>query len=97
MGEAAITKARNDWSKNPDGQGYLQRLSEIAAGRPAVDLNRFRREFEALYGREISRAEKSAASKKVGRVGSTSALAAGMGRDILEEGGVMARERLLTP
>jgi hypothetical protein len=49
-GPADVHMASNDWSKNPDGKGYLQRIKEI--GRPGVQ-GRLRNELAPAIERAI--------------------------------------------
>lgn len=51
--------SRNRWKDAPDGQGYLQRISEISGGRPLPDLDRYRGELEAIHETALSKAERT--------------------------------------
>jgi len=52
--EADLVKARNDWTKDKDGQAYLGRLADLGLGRTAADFDPLRRELETLFERELS-------------------------------------------
>ena len=45
--EAEITKARNDWSKNPNGETYLAGLGEALGRDPSAELHSARSHLEA--------------------------------------------------
>jgi hypothetical protein len=49
--EADLTKARNDWTKDSDGQAYLGRLADLGVRRTPADWDRLRQELtQALEG-----------------------------------------------
>ncbi len=66
--EAEITKARNDWAKQGNGQGYTSRLGELLGRNPAADLRTHGTELEKEFARALTEVEKR--SKK-GRASAT--------------------------
>lgn len=57
MYEADVMKARNNWKENPDGELYLQRLSEFHRGGTSADWHRIRSQLEEDLGKLIGEAE----------------------------------------
>lgn len=51
--EADITKARNDWKGQNNGQAYLERLEQLLGRNPAVDLDPVRGQLEEIFKREL--------------------------------------------
>ena len=45
--EAEIAKHHNDWTRDTDGEAYLQRLVEARGGDPTADLRSAGRQLEA--------------------------------------------------
>ena len=52
--EADLIKARNDWTKDKDGQAYLGRLADLGLGRSAADIDPLRRELETLFTQRMA-------------------------------------------
>ena len=46
IAEAEITKARNDWKENQNGQAYLQRLSDLMGSDPSARLSAYGSQLE---------------------------------------------------
>jgi hypothetical protein len=74
ISEAEIYKARNDWTENPDGKGYLSALDNGRQGSPqnqggaGFDLDR--QELEEEFGRLIQeRTSKSGVSASPSKKG----------------------------
>lgn len=55
--EADLTKVRNDWETDKDGQAYLGRLADLGVRRTAADFDTLRRELEGLFESELGKAE----------------------------------------
>jgi len=63
LSEAEIYKARNNWTEQPDGNGYLSRDQKTGGDAPAksgADLNTDRQELEDYFGSLIDEAERGA-------------------------------------
>jgi hypothetical protein len=56
--EAEITKARNDWKAQKNGQTYLSRLRDLIGRDPTADLNSAGKELEEKFRQGIEAAEK---------------------------------------
>lgn len=50
LNEADITKVRNDWKEQPDGQGYLSRVQKLGGKRAAASLVAARDRIEKAFG-----------------------------------------------
>jgi len=75
--EAEITKARNDWTKQKNGQGYTSRLVDLLGRNPAADLRSHGQELEEAFRRGLQAAEdraKRAAESKPEITGSSSTI-----------------------
>tara|TARA_Y100001963_G_C6692946_1_gene405520 strand:- start:279 stop:1058 length:780 start_codon:yes stop_codon:yes gene_type:complete len=63
LSEAEIYKARNNWTEQPDGNGYLSRDHKTGGDAPAKsrpDLDTDRQELEDYFGSLIDEAERGA-------------------------------------
>lgn len=70
--EADLVKARNDWTKDKDGQAYLGRLADLGFGRSAADFNPLRSELEKLFELELSGTGAAGGAAKTGTTGTRS-------------------------
>ncbi len=77
LGEAEITKARNDWTKDPNGNAYTQRLVHLLGRDPTADLGRHGQELEEQFRKAIEAAEARTAGAKKARGGVASSYARG--------------------
>jgi hypothetical protein len=66
--EAEINKARNDWTGDKDGKGYLARLEQLLGRNPAADLNPVRGQLEEIFKRELQGAKGPARKAQGGSV-----------------------------
>ena len=64
--EAELTKARNDWTGDKNGQGYLARLEQLLGRNPTADLDPIRGQLEEIFKRELQSASGSKARKAQG-------------------------------
>jgi hypothetical protein len=51
--EAELTKARNDWKGQNNGQSYLARLEQLLGRNPAAELDPIRSQLEEIFKREL--------------------------------------------
>lgn len=56
--EAEITKHRNDWKEQKNGEGYLSRLVELLGHDPSATLNSARQQLEKEFERHLDEAHK---------------------------------------
>lgn len=56
--EAEISKARNDWSKDKNGEAYLERLGEFLGRDPSATLNSARESVESILEQALDEAHK---------------------------------------
>lgn len=75
--EADLIKARNDWTKDKDGQAYLGRLADLGLGRAAADFDPLRRELETLLERELSGTGTASRATRAKTTGATTGTKAG--------------------
>ena len=54
--EAELTKARNDWKGQSNGQSYLARLEQLLGRNPTADLDPIRGQLEEIFKRELQSA-----------------------------------------
>jgi len=64
--EAELTKARNDWKGQSNGQGYLARLEQLLGRNPTADLDPIRGQLEEIFKRELQSASGSKTRKAQG-------------------------------
>lgn len=67
--EAEINKARNDWTGDKDGKGYLARLEQLLGRNPAADLDPIRGQLEEIFKRELQGGAQKGGKAKGGSVG----------------------------
>jgi len=65
--EAEITKARNDWSKDPHGKGYLDRLEQALGRNPRAHLDRARAQLEKDLEAWLAKAKPAQGRARGGR------------------------------
>ena len=56
--EAEITKHRNDWKAQGNGEGYISRLVELLGYDPSAKLNSARQQLEKEFGQHLDEAHK---------------------------------------
>ena len=56
--EAEITKHRNDWKAQGNGEGYISRLVELLGYDPSAKLNTARQQLEKEFGQHLDEAHK---------------------------------------
>jgi hypothetical protein len=76
--EADLVKARNDWTKDGDGKGYLGRLADLGIRRTPADWDRLRSEFEGILEAELGGGAKAKTEGKA----KTKAPAKGRGQEV---------------
>jgi hypothetical protein len=64
--EAEINKARNDWTGDKDGKGYLARLEQLLGRNPAAELDPVRGQLEEIFQRELQGREAQKVRKAEG-------------------------------
>jgi hypothetical protein len=73
-GEAEITKARNDWTVDKNGQGYTRRLVQLLGRNPTADLNH--------HGKELAQELRAALDAAEGGPGAKAGKARGPLKDL---------------
>ena len=66
--EAELTKARNDWKGQSDGQGYLARLEQLLGRNPAAELDPVRGQLEEIFKRELDSLKRPQRKAEGGKV-----------------------------
>ena len=76
--EADILKARNDWKKNPNGQIYVSRISELHRGRTVPDWDSYGRELDTVFDKSLRDAAQGGAPKRAARRSASASKDAGV-------------------
>lgn len=80
IAEAEISKARNDWKENSDGQSYVQRLREILGSDPSARLSavgsQLEKELEGFLDQAYEKQGRSWRPEQAGRPSEVTTVAA---------------------